>query len=107
LIHTKLKDLVARNGTSSNWVEVAVSDNRNYGTYTHEVAGTASESTSHADENRWWVVLRGLIKWSIEGEDSVEAGPGDVVFIEQGKTYSIKTTGAEPSIRITIAGPST
>ena len=106
LIHTKLKDLVARNGTSSNWVEVAVSDNRNYGTYTHEVAGTASETFTHSDENRWWLVVRGSIEWSIEGEESVVAGPGDVIFIEHGKTYSMKTVSDDPSIRITIAGPS-
>ncbi len=105
LVHTKLSSLIERNGTSSNWVEAAVSDNRNYATYTHEMPGTASESTSHADENRWWVLLQGQVEWAIDGEDSVSAGPGDVVFIEQGKTYATTTTGDEPSIRITIAAP--
>ncbi|MBT4124767.1 MAG: cupin domain-containing protein [Chloroflexi bacterium] len=105
LIHTKLKSLVERNGTSSNWVEVAVNDNRNYATYTHELSGTSSDSTSHSAENRWWVVLQGQVEWSVDGEDVVSAGPGDVVFVEQGKNYSISTVGDEPSIRITIAGP--
>jgi mannose-6-phosphate isomerase-like protein (cupin superfamily) len=105
LIHTKLKDLVARNGTSSNWEEIAVSDNRNYATYTHELPGTASNSTSHANEDRWWVVLEGQIEWTIEGEDSVVANPGDVVFLEKGKTYSTSTISDSPSIKITIAGP--
>jgi hypothetical protein len=36
----------------------------------------------------------------------VSAGPGDVVFIEHGKSYSIATAGNEPSIRIAIAAPS-
>ncbi len=105
LIHTKFSALVERNGTSSNWVEVAVSDNRNYATYTHELSGAASETTSHSDENRWWVVLQGNLEWSIEGEDVVSAGPGDVVFLEKGKTYSTRTVGDEPSVRITIASP--
>lgn len=105
LIHTKLSSLIDRNGTSSNWVEAAVSDNRNYAIYTHEVPETASGPTSHPAEDRWWVVLQGQIEWSIDYEESVTAGAGDVVFIDQGKSYSMKTVGDEPSIRITIAAP--
>ena len=105
LIHTKLSSLIDRNGTSSNWVEAAVSDNRNYAIYTHEVSGTASGPTSHPAEDRWWVVLQGQVEWSIDYEESVSAGAGDVVFIDQGKSYSMKTVGDEPSIRITIAAP--
>ena len=105
LIHTKLSALVERNGTASNWVEVAVSDNRNYATYTNGLPGTASDPTSHANEDRWWVVLSGEIEWTIEGEDTLTAEPGDVVFIEQGKSYSIQTVSEQPSIRITIAAP--
>jgi mannose-6-phosphate isomerase-like protein (cupin superfamily) len=107
LIHTKLKSLVERNGTASNWVEVAVSDNRNYAAYTHELSGTYSESTSHTDENRWWVVVQGQVEWAIDGEESVLAGPGDVVFVDAGKTYSTTTFSDGPSIRIAIAAPTT
>jgi len=103
LIHTRLKDLIARNGSETNWVEEAVSDNRNYATYRHEITGTVSELTSHDDENRWWVVLAGQVEWSVDAEEKVTAGPGDVVFVESGKTYSITTVGEEPSIRVTIA----
>ncbi len=105
LIHTKLSAFIERNGTSSNWVEVAVSDSRNYGTYTFEMPDTVSETTTHENENRWWVVLQGQIEWAVDGEDVVIARLGDVVFVEKGKAYSITTTGSEPSIRITIAGP--
>jgi len=105
LIHTKLKALVERNGTSSNWIEVAVSDNRNYATYTHELPGTVSETEQNNNDDRWWVVLQGQVEWAISGEASVTAGPGDVVFIEKTKNYTIKTIGDEPSIRITIAEP--
>ena len=106
LIHTSLKALVERNGTNSNWTEVAVSDERNYATYTHDIPATSSGPTSHPKENRWWVVLQGSVRWSIDGEDAVTAGPGDVVFVEQGITYSFATTGDEASIRVTIAAPS-
>ena len=105
LIHTKLKDFISRNGTTSSWVEEAVSDNRNYATYSHELAATSSDPMFHTDENRWWVVLQGKIEWSIDGEDSVVAEAGDVVFVEQGKNYSISTISNDPSIRITIAAP--
>jgi len=100
-----LKDFISRNGTTSSWVEEAVSDNRNYATYSHELAATSSDPMFHTDENRWWVVLQGKIEWSIDGEDSVVAEAGDVVFVEQGKNYSISTISNDPSIRITIAAP--
>lgn len=105
LVHTRLKVLVERNGTSSNWTEIAVSDERNYGFYTHDMPGSSTARAAHAGENRWWVVLQGQIEWSVDDEESVTAGPGDVVFIEQGRGYSMKTVGEGPSIRVTVAAP--
>ena len=70
LIHTRLKALIDRNGTSSNWTEIAISDNRNFATYTHELPEESSDLKSHSDENQWWIVLRGNISWSVEGEES-------------------------------------
>ncbi len=105
LVHTRLKALVERNGTSSNWTEVAVSDERNYAFYTHDMPGSSSAHAAHASENRWWVVLQGQIEWSVDGEEPVTAGPGDVVFIEQGRGYTMATVGEGPSIRVTIAAP--
>jgi mannose-6-phosphate isomerase-like protein (cupin superfamily) len=105
LIHTKLKDVVSRNGSDSNWTEVIVSDDRNYGTYIHEIVGTSSDANSHAKENRWWVVLQGSVEWDIEGEGVTTANAGDVVFIESGKIYSTKTVGEESTIRVSIEAP--
>ncbi len=105
LVHTRLKVLVERNGTSSNWAEIAVSDERNYGFYTHDMPGSSTARAAHVGENRWWVVLQGQIEWSVDDEESVTAGPGDVVFIEQGERYVMTTVGDEPSIRVTIAAP--
>ena len=105
LIHTKLKALVDRNGTSNDWTEIAVSDNRNYATYTHELPGQSSGSKLHSDENRWWVVLQGKIAWFVEGEESFVTHPGDVVYVEKGKSYSIVTTGESSSIRLTVSAP--
>ena len=105
LIHTKLKVLVDRNGTSTDWSEIVVSDNRNYATYTHELPGRSSGSKMHSEENRWWVVVKGKITWSVEGEDSFVADTGDVVYVEQGKSYSTVTTGESSSIRLTVSAP--
>jgi mannose-6-phosphate isomerase-like protein (cupin superfamily) len=104
LIHTRLEALVERNGTASNWSEVAVSDERNCATYTHELPGSSTDTTSHPNENRWWVVLQGRIEWSAGDDDAATAGRGDVVFIEAGKRYAIATVGSESSIRVTISG---
>ena len=105
LIHTRLKVLVERNGTASNWTEVVVSDERNYATVTHELPGSTSGFITHSNEHRWWVVLQGRIKWSVDDEESVIADPGDIVFIEQGKRYAMTTVGDGPSVRVTIASP--
>jgi len=105
LIHTRLKALIDRNGTSSNWSEIAISDNRNFATYTHEMPRESSGVKSHSDEDRWWVVLQGNIRWSVEGEESFRADSGDVVFIEKDTSYSMGTVGESPSIRVTVRAP--
>ena len=104
LIHTRLKTLIERNGTSSDWTEVAVSDERNYAAYTHEPPGSVTQPVS-LTKHRWWVVIHGHTEWEIADEEPVTAGPGDVVFIERGKSYSIRVVGDEPSTRVTIAAP--
>ena len=105
LIHTKLQDVVARIGDNSNWVELIVSDERNYSTYIHELPGTFNQPDVHADENRWWVVVQGKVEWDIAGQDIYTTGPGDVVFVDAGVSYSTKTVGNEPSIRISVEAP--
>jgi ethanolamine utilization protein EutQ (cupin superfamily) len=50
-------------------------------------------------------VLQGKIIWSVEGEESFVADPGDVVYLEKDTSYSIKTTGELSSIRLTVSAP--
>ena len=104
LIHTKLKTLVDRNGTSTDWTEIVVSDNRNYAVYTHELPGF-SVAERESSQNRWWVVLQGKIIWSVRGEESFVANPGDVIYVEKSVGYSIVTTGESPSIRLSVSAP--
>ena len=104
LIHTKLKTLVDRNGTSTDWTEIVVSDNRNYAVYTHGLPGF-SVAERESSQNRWWVVLQGKIIWSVRGEESFVANPGDVIYVEKGVGYSIVTTGESPSIRLSVSAP--
>ena len=104
LIHTKLKTLVDRNGTSTDWTEIVVSDNRNYAVYTHGLPGF-SVAEWESSQNRWWVVLQGKIIWSVRGEESFVANPGDVIYVEKGVGYSIVTTGESPSIRLSVSAP--
>jgi len=104
LIHTKLKTLVDRNGTSTDWTEIVVSDNRNYAVYTHELPGF-SVAEWESSQNRWWVVLQGKIIWSVRGEESFVANPGDVIYVEKGVGWSIVTTGESPSIRLSVSAP--
>ena len=104
LIHTKLKTLVDRNGTSTDWTEIVVSDNRNYAVYTHELPGF-SVAERESSQNRWWVVLQGKIIWSVRGEESFVANPGDVIYVEKGVGWSIVTTGESPSIRLSVSAP--
>ncbi|MQG37107.1 MAG: hypothetical protein FI719_02025 [SAR202 cluster bacterium] len=105
LIHTKMKSFVDSNGTSTDWTEIVVSDNRNYATYTHELSGHSSGVEMNPDENLWWVVLQGKIVWSVEGQESFVADRGDVVYVEKGVSYSIVTTGDSSSIRLTVSAP--
>jgi len=59
----------------------------------------------HKNDDEWWVVLDGRIKWWIEGEEIIYAEKGDIIFVERGKQHKIKTIGDGNSIRLAISPP--
>lgn len=67
--------------------------------------GTGNRTHYHKDHDEWWVVLKGKIKWWMEGHGVIEAVPGDVVFAPRGVRHKIRTVGDESSIRLAISPP--
>ena len=104
LIHTKFSDLLHRNGTDVNWKEVVVLDERNRALVTHELPGKNNRRMWHPGMHKWWVVLSGSLQWDI-GDEVVNAVLGDVVFVPSETPHEIRTTGDEPSVRLTITAP--
>ena len=80
-------------------------DQRNRALITHELPGTVNRRMWHPGMHKWWVVLQGRLEWSIGDGETVEAGPGDVVFVEAEAEHEIRTVGKEPSVRLTVTAP--
>jgi mannose-6-phosphate isomerase-like protein (cupin superfamily) len=105
LIHTRFAELKAHYGETENWKHIVVLDQRNRALITHEIPGTVNRRMWHPDMHKWWVVLQGRIEWSIGDDETVEAGPGDVVMVRSEEEHEIRTIGDEPSVRLTVTAP--
>ena len=69
------------------------------------VVKTENRTHFHKNDDEWWVVLNGRIKWWIEGEEIIYAEIGDVIFAPREKQHKIKTIGDGNSLRLAISPP--
>jgi oxalate decarboxylase/phosphoglucose isomerase-like protein (cupin superfamily) len=70
-----------------------------------QTPGTGNRTHCHAEDDEWWVVLKGVIKWWIQDEGVITAERGDVVFVPKGRMHKIRTIGEEDSLRLAICIP--
>lgn len=67
--------------------------------------GTGNRAHFHKEHDEWWVVLKGEVKWWIEGVGVVNAKQGDIVFVPRGKNHKIRAVGTEVSVRLAVSPP--
>lgn len=67
--------------------------------------GETNRTHYHANDDEWWVVLKGEINWWIEGEPLIHAKAGDIVFARRGRQHKIRTVGESSSLRLAISPP--
>jgi mannose-6-phosphate isomerase-like protein (cupin superfamily) len=101
---TSLSDLLAAH-EETPWSEDVIVNDRNRVRVIYNQPGESVFDLINPDNDEFWVVLFGQISWRIGDEGVMNARPGDIVFVPAGTKYSIRTTGRDPSVRVSINAP--
>jgi len=67
--------------------------------------GNSSRRHYHPDNDEFWVVMGGELRWEIEGQEPICAKTGDIVRVPRKTAHNIVTVGDEPSLRLAIGIP--
>lgn len=95
--------LIAEKGPP-NWSERIILTDRVQGVFIYQGPGSGNRRHYHVDEDEFWVILQGRLRWTFDDE-VVEVGPGDIVFCARGRRHQIQVIGDEPAVRFAIAKP--
>ena len=87
------------------WAEVAFRDQHLHGEYIAARPGDETPPAFHPDTRIFWVIFEGEIQFTIEGRPPVIAKPGSLVQVPKQNIYSMKTLGAQPSVRLEVTIP--
>jgi mannose-6-phosphate isomerase-like protein (cupin superfamily) len=105
LIHTRT-DLLGRDREAgAEWSQVVVKDNRNLATMIQDVPGGESRVAREAMSDEWWLMLEGTATVHVEEDVVLDVETGDIVLVEAGTHYGLRTTGEAPSRRILVTAP--
>ncbi len=106
-LHVNIEDLEAAHRGQSSWSEPAMRKNRVRGNF---IYGHAKDNRSrpgdrghfHADFAEFWIVLRGKLRWVMEGlAEPLIAGEGDIVYAPPKTFHLPQFWGEGPSCRLT------
>ncbi len=101
---TSLSDLLAAH-EETPWSEDVIVNDRNRVRVIYNQPSESVFDLINPDNDEFWIVLFGQISWRIGDEGVMNARPGDIVFVPAGTKYSIRTTGRDPSVRVSINAP--
>lgn len=107
-LHVNIEDLEAAHKGQSAWSEPAMRKNRVRGNF---IYGRARDNPLprpgerghfHADFAEFWIVLRGQLRWFLEGQaEPILAGEGDIVYAPPRTFHRIEFAGEGPACRLT------
>ncbi len=107
-IHVNIEDLEAAHKGQSQWSEPAMRKNRVRGNFIYghardnPAARPGDRGHFHADFAEFWIVLRGRLRWFLEGiPQPVEAVEGDIVYAPPKTFHRIEFAGEGPACRLT------
>ena len=101
---TSLSDLLAAH-EETPWSEDVIVNDRNRVRVIYNQPSESVFDLINPSNDEFWIVLFGQISWRIGDEGVMNARPGDIVFVPAGTKYSIRTTGRDPSVRVSINAP--
>ncbi|MFN7919627.1 MAG: cupin domain-containing protein [Bryobacteraceae bacterium] len=100
--HVKLSDLDAKFRGKADWRETVMDDEHMKAEYVSAAPGTKSAPRFHPDTREWWMVLRGEMRFRIQGQAEIVARKGSMVQVPMQTIYSWEVTGSEPALRLEV-----
>jgi oxalate decarboxylase/phosphoglucose isomerase-like protein (cupin superfamily) len=105
-LHVNIEDLEAAHRGQSTWSEPAQRKNRVRGNFIYGHKKDARTRPGdrghfHADFAEFWIVLRGTLRWTIEGQAPFTASEGDIVYAPPSTFHLPEFWGEGPSCRLT------
>jgi len=107
-LHANIEDLESVHRGRSSWSEPAMRKNRVRGNF---IYGHARDNPKlrpgerghfHADFAEFWIVMRGQLRWFLEGQpEPIVAGEGDIVYAPPKTFHRIEFYGDGPACRLT------
>ena len=95
-------DIIANMDNTQSWCYRVVNTENNSATLISQMPGEGNRLHYHPEWNEWWYIIRGIWKWTIEGQE-ILVKEGDMVFIEKGKRHKILAVGEGPAIRLAVS----
>jgi quercetin dioxygenase-like cupin family protein len=100
-IQNRVEEVVAAHGEPP-WIVRLVLTDEVVATLICTPHGNSSRRHSHPDNDEFWVVMGGELRWEIEGEEPMLARNGDIMLVPKGKAHNIVTVSEEPALRLAI-----
>ena len=104
-IHVNIEDLEAAHRNQSAWSEPAMRKNRVRGNFIYghvkDNPKPGDRGHFHADFAEFWIVLRGQLRWTLEGYPPVIGEEGDIIYSPPKTFHRIEFWGDGPACRLT------
>jgi mannose-6-phosphate isomerase-like protein (cupin superfamily) len=98
----KMADLIAAHRGQNNWSELIIRDGLQDVTYNSAAPGTKIGTRMHIETAVSFVVIRGEMHFTVEGQQPVTATRGGIVNIMEDTLYSYDVTGSQNALWIEI-----
>jgi mannose-6-phosphate isomerase-like protein (cupin superfamily) len=98
----KLSDLLRAHSGQNNWSEVIVRNPQQEGTYNSAAPGTSVPTRMHVDTNALFIVVRGEMHFTVEGQPPVTATRGSEVNIPHTTLYFYQVAGSQNALWVEV-----
>ena len=98
----KLADLLKMHAGKSNWTQEVLKDDLQDVFYNSAAPGTKFIPRLHNETDAVFVVMKGEVHFTVEGQEPVTATRGGVVNIKADTVYSYEVTGSDNALWINI-----
>ena len=100
--YLKLSDLLAAHAGQNNWSQLVINNAQQQATYNSAAPGTKFGPRMNVDTNVMFVVMRGEVHFTVEGQPPVTATRGSIVNILNSTIHSWEVAGNQNALWVEV-----